>query len=454
MRELRTLDVGGLACRYPAPGPGLIEATAAALRSAGRGLVERPVSEIVDALDAAAARLADPDDPLRRQADRLLPAATGYSPAQSTLVLDRMTADWRGDRLRALLRAELGDPAVLDGFVAMGPGRRARAYGARLAFHVFAGNVPGVAVTSMIRSLLVKSPVLGKLASGQPVLPVLFADAVASVDPGLAGALAVTYWPGGSEAAGAAAAEAAAVEAADLVVVYGGDAVEAAFRARVPPPRRLVVHGPRFSAGIVGRAALTGDPGPLARAVARSVAAFDQHGCVSPHALWVEDPGGDGAAAFAGALADALEAVEAELPRGAVGPGEAGAIQQERGAAELRGHATGRVRVFASPDTSWTVVLDDDPAFRPSCLNRFLYVHPVGAVEEALDALRSVGGRLQSVALAGVEGVARDRLAHALAAVGATRVTTFDALPWPPPPWHHDGGSPLRELLRWVDLEG
>jgi hypothetical protein len=26
-------------------------------------------------------------------------------------------------------------------------------------------------------------------------------------------------------------------------------------------------------------------------------------------------------------------------------------------------------------------------------------------------------------------------------------------MPWPPPEWHHDGASPLRELVRWVDLE-
>jgi hypothetical protein len=112
-------------------------------------LARRPVARVVEVIDAVAARLLDPADPLRRAAERALPAVTGYSPAMIRLVLDRMAADWRSAPLRELLRAEFGDPRVLDGFVPAPrrDGLRA-AYGPRLAAHVFSGNVPGVAVTS------------------------------------------------------------------------------------------------------------------------------------------------------------------------------------------------------------------------------------------------------------------------------------------------------------------
>lgn len=446
--EMESLDVGSLACRYPTPTPDLLERTIRDLRAAGRALRDRPVEEVVRVVDAASARLADPGDPIRRRADRLLPAATGYSPEMATLVLDRMAADWRGASLRMLLSAELGDASVLDGFELRGDRRRSRAYGPDLAFHVFAGNVPGVAVTSLIRCLLVKAPVLGKLASGQPVLPVLFAEAVASVDEAVASAMAVTYWPGG-----AADTEWRVLQAADLVVVYGGDDVAASYRERIPADHRLVLHGPRFSVGLVGADAVDADVDGLADAVARAVATFDQHGCVSPHAIWVEDPDGTVTETFAEALASAFPIVEAELPRGQIEPAEAAAIQQDRGAAEMRGHAMGGVRLFAGPGTRWTVVLDREPVFRPSCLNRFVHIHPIAALEEAVDLLAPQGHQLQSVAIAGREAD-RTGLAHRLARIGATRVTTFDRLPWPPPDWHHDGRGPLRELIRWVDLEG
>lgn len=440
-----TLPVGDVECRYPAPTGTLTDSTIRSLRTAGRTLARRPLEEIVEAVDAAAGRLADPGDPLRQDADRLLAAATGYSRPMTTLILDRMTADWRAPATRRLLRAELGDPAVLDGFAPLDEeGRRVRAYGPALAFHVFAGNVPGVAVTSLVRSLLVKAPSLGKLASGQPILPVLFARALDSVDSGLARALAVTYWPGGSEDA-----EGRLLGAADLVVVYGGSEAADSYRARVPHHHRLLVHGPRFSVGLIGRDALA-DPA-LPHRVARAVSIFDQHGCVSPHALWVEDPSGAMIDDFAQDLARAFDRLEGELPRGRVSPAEASTIQQERGAAEIRGH-TGAVRVLSGGGTAWTVVLDRDPAFRPSCLNRFVHVHPVDALEEVADLLAPVGHSLQSVALA----TGTDRkitLADALARVGATRITSFDRIPWPPPHWHHDGRGPLRELLHWVDYE-
>ena len=248
-------------------------------------------------------------------------------------------------------------------------------------------------------------------------------------------------------------AERYALRAADLVIVYGGADVVDAYRGRVPGETRLVVHGPRFSVGAVAREAL-GDLETTAFEVARAVATFDQRGCVSPHAVWVEaGPEGD-ATDFAAALADALEAVESELPRGRITDAEASAIQQERTAAELRGHAPDRppTRVFAGPATRWTVIYDADPTFTPSCLNRLIRVHPVDDLAEVADLLAPVGRLLQSVAVAGPEA-RRVKLAGPLARVGATRITTFERLPWPPPEWHHDGQQPLRELLRWVDLE-
>ena len=447
-----TLEVGALTCRYPAPTPDLLQEIVHVLRAARASLAVRPVQEIVEVIDGAAARFADPADPLREEAEARITAATGYSPAMTRLVLDRMAADWRADRLRALLETELGDPGCLDGFRPV-PGARtprsARAYGPELAFHVFAGNVPGVAVTSLIRTLLVKAPSLGKLASGEPVLPVLFARAVSEVDPEAGRALAVTYWPGGSEDA-----EWRVLEAADTVIVYGGDETVASYRERATDRTRLVVHGPRFSVGLIAREALADDIGPVAESVARAVAVFDQHGCVSPHVVWVER-GAATALDFAEALADAMARVEETLPRGRIGPGEASAIQQERAAAELKGHASdaSETRVLSGAGTGWTVIYDDEPAFRPSCLNRLVRVHPLDTLDEAVDLLAPAGRYLQSVAFAG-PAERRDALADPLARAGATRITTFERLPWPPPDWHHDGRPPLRELIRWVDLEG
>jgi hypothetical protein len=441
--EWTTLDYGDVALRVPALEPDHVRSLASTLIDArARHLAHRPVADIVDAIDAAAARLRTGS--LRETAEAVVPATARYSPAMVRLVLDRMSADWTGPALRRLLDAELGDGTVLDRFVPdPAADRQVYARGPDLAFHVFAGNVPGVAVTAAIRSLLVRAATLAKTAADEPMLPVLFARALADVDAGLGDCIAVTYWPGTRDDLN----EAAAGEA-DAVVVYGGDEAAGALHRMARPSARFVLHGPRVSFGMVGREA---DAGTADR-VARATAIFDQHGCVSPHVVYVEQGGETSPEAFAGKVAAALDVLETELPRGPVSTTEAAAIQQARGAAEFRQLAGRHTRVFAGPGTRFTVIFDDDATFTPSCLNRTLWVKPVPDLQDVPAFLRPVRRFLQSVAIAGA-GARLQPLALQLADLGVARITDFDHLPWPPAEWHHDGRGPLRELLRWSDLD-
>jgi hypothetical protein len=416
-----------------------------------RHLAHRPVAEIVGVIDAVAARLLDPGDPLRQAAERALPAVTAYSPPMIRLVLDRMAADWRAPRLRELLRAEFGDPRVLDGFR---PAPRSNglhaAFGPRLSVHVFSGNVPGVAVTSLVRSLLLKSATLGKAAVGEPLLAALFARGVAEADAELGRCLAVTYWPGGDEAM-----ERAALDAADAVVVYGGADAVSTIRSRTPVTARFIGYGPKVSFGVVGRSALSGaDAREAARGAARDASTFDQQGCVSPHLFYVEEGGPVSPDAWAAMLAEEMAGVERELPRGVLAPGESSSIRQLRAEAEFAEAGGGGVRLHASAEgTAWTVVFDPKPDFTSSCLNRVIRVKPVASLDDVPALVERFGPVLQTVGVA-ADAESTRVLAEALARVGASRFTSFGQMAWPPPWWHHDGRPPLRELVRWADIEG
>lgn len=400
-------------------------------------LAHMPTARIVAAIDEVAARFASPATLEGKQARALLPAVTGYSPQTVEDILTHMSRDWRAESLNRLLVSELGTASGID--MSARP-NAAFARGPNFAFHIFSGNVPGVAVTSVIRSLLVKAGTFGKSASGEPVLPALFARALREVAPELADCLAVAYWPGGTREL-----EAVAIAAADTVIVYGGEDVVKSVSTRIAPEARLVVHGPRISVGLVARNA---DPG-VARDIAAATAAYDQQGCVSPHVVYVEKGGPVDPLDLARAIAHELEKLEASHPRRRINASEAVAIRDARARAEFSGRT-----VFGPEHTGFTVIYDDaDDALVASCLNRTLHVKTIenaAALKRILEPHRAL---LQSVALAGFDGDEIPPIASLLTDSGVTRITTFERLPWPPMHWHHDGRGPLEELLTWHDLD-
>ena len=124
-----------------------------------------------------------------------------------------------------------------------------------------------------------------------------------------------------------------------------------------------------------------------------------------------------------------------------------------RGTAELM-QAAGRGRLWSGAGATWTVVLDPDPAFEPSCLGRTIRVKPVAGVKALLEVVRPFRRHLQTVGIAGLADATATELAEGLARLGPVRIAPLETAPWPPPWWHHDGVGPLASLLRWTDLEG
>lgn len=444
-----TIDLSeSLVVRYPVWSDDAAERLLDALKEVGTRLADVPVHYVVSGVGRVADRFLDSSDPIRSRAIDLLVPTAGISKEMASEVLTGMARDWTAERLDELLQRELRDRGVLDGFRRLDEGRSVRASGPPLTFHVGAGTVPGVSVTSMIRALLVKSAVLLKPGLGDVVLPVLFAEALAEEAPELAGAMAVTYWLGGSSPL-----EGLALERAGVVVAYGSDEAITSLRARTPVTARFIAYHHRFSVGLVGRGALTAERAShVARMAARAVSMFDQRGCVSPQAIYVEEGGAVGPGEWAALLASAMADLEVELPGGYVTASEASAVHQTRGSAELREAAGSGVRVFRADEGLWTVILEDELGFTPSCLNRVVSVFPAPDLCDVAGSLGGVGRYLQTVVVEGADD-RLPKLAEALRRAGATRITSFEKAPWPPPWWRHDGASVFAGLIRWVDLE-
>lgn len=411
--------------------PDALVARLAELRRAGAALRRRPAEATLRSLATLLDRWRDPASPWRAELERALPPATGFAPETLREGLARGLAPWRGEALVEAARRELGRP---DGSLAEG-------YETTAVW--LAGSIPMPSLLSLVAPLALRSPVLAKTASRDPVTAPLVARSLAEIDPELGRCLCVVTFPGDD------AARTDALARAECVVATGSDATVDAVARRVRAPRVLVRHGHRLSAALLGPEASRGEAlGRAARGLALDTALWDQLGCLSPVAVWVADPGAEREAVerVAHALADALDAVGRRLPRGAVADRDAAAATQERASAELRAAAGGGVRLRAAPDGSWTVVAEDDPAPRPAPLHRFLRVHPAPGPEPTR-CLAPWSAHLAAVALDGF-GARSAEVARALHALGASRVCPPGELQAPPLDWPRDGFPLLASLAR------
>jgi hypothetical protein len=422
---------------------GRLDRVCSELLGARARLLEIPLSRVVSAIDSAARSLMDPEEPERTNVLRSLHAISGFSNAMAEHILDRIAQDWRAPALEQMIVDELGGHNAVESFARTRDGRFVRAIAPSIGLHVLSGNVPGIGVTSIVRALLVRSAALAKSAAGEPALTAAFARLLARADADVGACVAVTYWPGGDDAR-----ERAVLDRVGLVVHYGGADSIAALRGRAGADVEFIEHGPRISFAVIDASA-GADTDNAAADLARATALFDQQGCVSPQLAYVIGSR-DSARSIAGATAEALQHIQVELPRGRISPAEAAAIREVRTRAEF---GAGDAELWGPENLGYTVILSADDAFEGSCLNRTLLIKHVPDLDTLLSRIRPFGGLLQTIGIAGFRSEDIASAAAALGDAGATRITSIARMPWPPAGWHHDGRGPLRELVRWVDLE-
>jgi len=420
-----------------------VHAAAERLRAAQHGLRQRTAREVVQSLCRVFDLWRSADSTYAKALETELPGATGFGPEMIREGLRLGLEGWSGDAFRHLVHAELGDTDRLDD-ASSEPVR-----GFEPTSVLLAGSIPMPSLLAMLLPLVLRSTVLVKTASRDPVTPRLVADSLASVDPRLAHCIEVVEF----ERADAEAAR--AFFASPCIVATGSDETLAQVRRLVAPSQRFVQHGHRMSIAVLGPEALDASSRRgTAERVSLDIALWDQLGCLSPLVIFVVAPSERAAASeFGAALARALEDAEARWPRGAIEPEAAAAIASQRSEAQMRASLGRNVQLHASEGTSWTVVVEDDASVRPSPLHRFVRVVPVRSIDALRGALAPYGSHLAGVALAGF-GDEEAMLARALLSLGASRVCAPGRLQAPPLDWPRDNQTLLLSMARLGRVDG
>jgi len=398
-----------------------VSATEAVLRDAlaelavaGEILRARERASIADSLAEAWEQIADPERALGGLAREQIPATS-----QCTLPM----VAWGLSSTLGNVREELAEMARR-----MQPPAGTIASPARLGVLILAGNVFTACVQSISVALLSRVPTFVKASSSDDTLPRLFIEALSRVDPELATACFVLGMPRGT-----AGLEATVLHHAQVVAAFGSDATLASIRSRIGPNTAFVGHGHGLGLGFVSADA---DVSTAARAFALDVAAYDQRGCMSPHAIACEH--GVDADGFASALAEALAAISRDLPRGRLPTDVAAAQLQWRGVAVARGELV--------EGSSFAVSSEGSVAPRVSPGWRNVMVFEVVDERAFCASASAFGPHLKSVGVAGeTQGIRRS-----LSAGVAPRVCHAGTMQTPGLLAYADGWPPWQGWRRFI----
>jgi len=434
--------------------PGIItEACRQLKRNRIQYLRDISIEQVVTLIRQLADNWRDDLFPFRKIALNYSQDKAGFSKPSLARGLDQFFGRITQESLYNLIAQDFGDHRRLDGPLGSpeerADNRTSMVRGPELIGHITAGNLPCPTLMSMIHGLLVGSTQFVKCAEGADFIPRLFAHSLYDAHSKLGACLELAMWPGGEHPL-----ESALFDEADCVTATGQDETLKQIQFRLPGGTRFLGHGHRVSFGYIHRDMLSRTMARnLAKKAAQDVTTWNQLGCLSPQLFYLEKNGAIRPEIFAEMLAEEIDLLDQEEPRGDISMEDAASISHRRDFYELRAANTGDVRQWKSVGcTSWTVVFEEDPLFTSSCLNRFIHVKSVADFDEMLRVTEMVRGQVSTVALAAPKNDAND-MVNALAHWGVTRVCPVGQMQNPPLGWRHDGRPTLGDLVTWTDWE-
>lgn len=320
-----------------------------------------------------------------------------------------------------------------------------------LVCHWLAGNVQVLGMFALVQCILTKNVNLLKISSKDNgvfhTLLSAFENSQFTTSGGytikgsdLLKTIAVVYFKHTQDELGHITSQSANVR-----VAWGGkEAVQAVAGYPSSFDCEDVILGPKLSYSVIANDVLNDErkTRKLARKVAVDCSVFDQTGCASSHNVFIERGGKIPPIRFAELLAESMQKVALQIPKGMTSREQIAAIHSIRGVYDFTG------QVFASDDSTWTVLYSDDSNLHKPVYSRVVFVHPVNHIE---DTLCHIDENTQTIGLA-AEGSKALSFANKAVEAGTMRLPDCGKMLNFESPW--DGIYIMERLVRWNTLGG
>lgn len=450
--ELRAYEMRGDGSRFLAADIGKYVRRLPTSPASLRDLYAIGLDDIVAFMAEVGSALYLEKNPHMRQAFEMSARTSGLSASILETLYQRLPASFDRDAINRFVEAQIGRD-YLEGWVEtdLGGGRKmsVRAFGAR-AVHIIAGNSPGVAFLTILRSALTRSDSIIKLPSNDPMTAVAILRTMIEIAPDhpVTRHLSAAYWKGGDEQIESALYQPRNIE---KIVAWGGFASITHITKYLQPGIDLITLDPKQSGSIVGAEGLSDDASiaDVATRAARDIGAFNQELCANARVIYVVcDDQDEEQMARLNRLAAAIVAALQELP---------GALSTRAKAANpaLQGELAG----IALQDDFYTLhKTDDDLAgavivshfdepveFATMLANRTANLVPVPSVE---DALKRIDAASQTVGV--YPDALKAEIRDALAIQGAQHIVSLGKVTEIGSLGPQDGLQVERRMLKWI----
>jgi hypothetical protein len=410
--------------------------------------------EIVDYLDELGQRLDLDTNPWWREAFEVACHASNLSRSVLEHVY-RVSPRWglARDVVREIAETRIGI-AYLEGWVPtrLSDGRsiEVRAVGSRSA-HIIAGNVPVVAIGTLLRSAITRNDSIVKVPSNDPLTMGAIARTMIEMAPNhpLTKHLSVVYWKGGDTSVEERIYQPSHIE---KLVAWGGFASVKHITKYLQPGIDLITLDPKNSTTLIGKEALADDETMrmVARRTAADLGGWDQEACCNARVMFLESgtdaKGIELANRFGKYLFDEVQA----LPKTTSG----GPVKFDpvlRAEIESIGHQQDFYKVFTKKNeierTGAIIVsqFGEQVDFPKLLYGRVGNVVPIDRIE---DALACFSAATQTVGV--YPDTLRRRLRDRAALMGGQMFVPVGYAISGSPAAPQDGIEPERRMCRWV----
>ncbi|MBF0546475.1 MAG: AMP-binding protein [Candidatus Riflebacteria bacterium] len=408
------------------------------------------IDEILNILDEVSKIWADKSHLLTKTALEQLPGIINFSSEMVQIGIQAVSEICKKENLQRRLEGEIGDFRKLDGWVFDHKTEieiKARPQG--ILLHLSAGNVFVGAIDSLISGIITKNVNIVKMSSADPIFPILFMESLRECDK--KGQIwphqCLVNWKGGTEEV-----EKPFLHSDITVVFWGGKDALKSIKEKSGENIKLVENGPRFSFAI-GDSVSLNIPGSTQAicGLASDIAMWDQQACSSPHLVYLVNTDRETTTKFITNLQIELENLSRTLPVGKLSFDEKVEIRKIRELstmAEIHNSA----EVFAPEAFDFTIIREQNPGFKISCLNRVFFVKNIESIEELREHILPISSFLQTVGIF-LSSNNQEIAFPLLEQLGVKRITEWGGMSLGRSGAPHEGAFFLSKLVEFIDHE-